>query len=40
LTASGEKKSFKFDGKKKFKSRSDRPKSFSFKKYSQKRTKV
>ena len=34
---SGERKSSSFDGKKKFKSRSDRPKSFTFKKYSQKR---
>jgi ATP-dependent RNA helicase DeaD len=34
---SGERKSSSFDGKKKFKSRSDRPKSFTFKKHSQKR---
>ncbi|MDB9831784.1 DEAD/DEAH box helicase [Candidatus Pelagibacter sp.] len=34
------KKSSGFDGKKKFKSRSDRPKSFTFKKHSQKRAKV
>ena len=40
LSASGEKKSSSFDGKKKFKSRSDRPKSFTFKKHSQKRAKV
>ena len=37
---SGEKKSSSFDEKKKFKSRSDRPKSFTFKKHSQKRAKV
>jgi ATP-dependent RNA helicase DeaD len=37
---SGEKKSSSFDSKKKFKSRSDRPKVFTFKKHSQKRTKV
>ena len=35
-----DKKSSGFDGKKKFKSRSDRPKSFTFKKHSQKRAKV
>ena len=39
-STSGEKKSSSFDGKKKFKSRSDRPKSFTFKKHSQKRAKV
>ena len=39
-STSAEKKSSSFDGKKKFKSRSDRPKSFTFKKHSQKRTKV
>ena len=38
--SSGEKKNSSFDGKKKFKSRSDRPKSFTFKKHSQKRAKV
>ena len=35
-----EKKSSSFKRKKKFKSRSDRPKSFTFKKYSQKRVKI
>ena len=35
-----EKKSSSFNEKKRFKSRSDRPKSFTFKKYSQKRTKA
>ena len=39
-STSGDKKSSGFDGKKKFKSRSDRPKSFTFKKHSQKRAKV
>ncbi|WP_415286196.1 DEAD/DEAH box helicase [Candidatus Pelagibacter sp. Uisw_104] len=39
-STSVEKKSSSFDGKKKFKSRSDRPKSFTFKKHSQKRPKV
>ena len=39
-STSGEKKSSSFDGKKKFKSRSERPKSFTFKKHSQKRAKV
>ena len=39
-STSGDKKSKGFDGKKKFKSRSDRPKSFTFKKHSQKRAKV
>ncbi|MDC1155966.1 DEAD/DEAH box helicase [Candidatus Pelagibacter sp.] len=37
---STEKKDFAFNGKKKFKSRSDRPKSFTFKKHSKKRTKA
>jgi len=37
---SPEKKDFAFKDKKKFKSRSDRPKSFTFKKHSQKRTKA
>ena len=37
---SGEKKNSSFDRKKKFKSRSDRPKSFTFKKHSKKRAKV
>jgi hypothetical protein len=36
----GEKKSFSFKGKKKFKGRSNRPKSFTFKKHSQKRAKI
>ena len=40
LSAGADKKSSSFDGKKKFKSRSDRPKSFTFKKHSQKRAKV
>ena len=35
-----EKKSFGFKGRKKFKSRSNRPKSFTFKKHSQKRAKI
>jgi ATP-dependent RNA helicase DeaD len=39
-SSSVDKKSSASDGKKKFKSRSDRPKSFTFKKHSQKRTKV
>ena len=39
-STSEEKKNSSFDGKKKFKSRSDRPKSFTFKKHSQKRAKV
>ena len=39
-SAGADKKSPSFDGKKKFKSRSDRPKSFTFKKHSQKRAKV
>ncbi|WP_415308160.1 DEAD/DEAH box helicase [Candidatus Pelagibacter sp. Uisw_099_02] len=39
-STSVEKKSSSFDRKKKFKSRSDRPKSFTFKKHSQKRAKV
>ena len=34
------KKSSGFSGKKKFKSRSDRPKNFTFKKHSQKRAKI
>ena len=38
LGSSTKKKDFTFKGKKKFKSRSDRPKSFTFKKHSQKRT--
>jgi ATP-dependent RNA helicase DeaD len=38
--ASGERKNSSFDKKRKFKSRSDRPKSFTFKKHSQKRAKV
>jgi superfamily II DNA/RNA helicase len=37
---STEKKDFAFNSKKKFKSRSDRPKSFTFKKHSKKRTKA
>ena len=36
----GEKKSFGFKGKKKFKGRNNRPKSFTFKKHSQKRAKI
>jgi len=40
LSTSVDKKNSGFDGKKKFKSRSDRPKSFTFKKHSQKRAKV
>ena len=36
----GEKKSFGFKGKKKFKSRNNRPKNFTFKKHSQKRAKI
>jgi ATP-dependent RNA helicase DeaD len=36
----GDKKNFSFNRKKKFKSRNDRPKSFTFKKHSQKRAKV
>ena len=39
-SAGADKKSSSFDGKKKFKSRSDRPKNFTFKKHSQKRAKV
>jgi len=35
-----QKKGSSFDGKKKLKSRSDRPKSFTFKKNSQKKAKV
>ncbi|MDA9648275.1 DEAD/DEAH box helicase, partial [Candidatus Pelagibacter sp.] len=39
-STSGERKSSSFDRKKRFKSRSDRPKSFTFKKHNQKRAKV
>ena len=35
-----EKKSFGFKGRKKFKNRNNRPKSFTFKKHSQKRAKI
>jgi ATP-dependent RNA helicase DeaD len=39
-SSDSENKSFDFKGKKKFKSRNSRPKSFSFKKHSQKRAKI
>ena len=39
LSSDGERKNFKFKGKKKFKSRNRRPKNFTFKKHSKKRSK-